>query len=147
MIAATDRHRRTRTFVLRYRLRSLLVVTAACAALLGLYANFGDTFILPLFLVAAAFLAVIWVIDSSLAIREILRGVLRSRRSDNDEETIRHEQRVATQETLVKNLQDCEQLATARYNGGVGPLEDVLRAKGVRLKAEIDQLRSSRLDS
>ena len=42
---------------------------------------------------------------------------------------------------LVDLFRIREQIANARYDAGAGALEEVLRAKAVRLKAEIDVLR------
>lgn len=72
-------------FSFRFRLRSLFFVTAVCAILSALYAYFGNAVILPLLLGAAACLAVIFIIDTSLAIRDIFIGILR-RRSFRDEQ-------------------------------------------------------------
>ena len=141
MIRARNAGQPVQPSAFRFRLRSLFVVTAACAILSALYGYFGNAVILLLLLAAAAFLAVTWIIDASLATREILIAIFR-RRSSRDERDREYEGGGdVTRERVVEHLRNHEQIATARYNAAEGPLEDVLRARAVRLLAEIELLR------
>ncbi len=105
------------------------------------YDHFGNAVILLLLLAGAACLAVTWVIDASRATRDILVGIFRPRSSDDERDKHHGDDSDVARERAVEQLRKQEEVATARYNVAAGPLEDVLRAKAIRLQAEIELIR------
>ena len=130
-----------------FGLRSLFVFVAACATVLALYSQIGTVVVGLLFVAAVVVWAVTWIIDSYMAIREMFFPFSRTRSFGGIEEEIKSVGRVQAQQTLVEQLRNSEQIAQDRFNACAGPLEDVLRTRGVRLKAEIDLLRQSAASS
>lgn len=152
MTRSTKAGRAVQPSSFRFRLRSLFFLTTACAVLSALYRYFGDTLLLPLLLGVVACWAVLlgasaccWavtrVVDASLAMRDVLFGTPAARSVRDRQERENCDDGNVTIDRTVERLRKQEGLAAARYNAGRGPIEDVLRARAVRLVAEIEVLR------
>lgn len=141
--SATRARHAARPSSFRFGLRSLFLVTTVCAVLASLYGYFGNAVILPLMLGTAACWAVTWLIDASLATRDIIVGILRPRFNRDDQDSDNGADANSTIDGMIADLQIQEEIAVARYDARTGSLEDVLRARAVRLQAEIAALRAN----
>lgn len=101
-----------------FGLRSLFVFVAACAILSALYSHIGLAVLVLLCVPPVVVLAVTWIIDSCMAIREMFFASTRTRSTGDIEEGIKSYDCVQTQERLVQNLRSLEQIAQDRYNAG-----------------------------
>lgn len=141
--SATRARHAARPSSYRFGLRTLFLVTTVCASLAALCSYFGNATIPLLLLGAAALWAVTVVIDASLATRDFVRGFRRRRSTYGDQDGDNQHVANSTIDRRIDDLRIQEQIAAARYDARTGAFEDVLRARAVRLQAEIAALRAN----
>ena len=141
-MGATRSHQRRRS---SFGLRSLLGFVTVCATLTALYPliDVGPMFLL--IYVSFISFAVSLVIEFCVLMTEMVGSSTQSRFDIEFEDSI--EPDLKEKRELVENLRILEQAAMDRYNAATGSPEDVLRARGKRLTAEIDLIRQARIES
>ena len=135
-----------RPSTIHFGLGSLLLVPTVCAVVAALFGDFGDGVVELMKLGAAACLAVFavtWLIDASLAIRDISVGILRPRSNREDQGSDSGADASVPIDGMIDGLRIQEQIAAVNYDARRGPREDVLRARAVRLLAEIAVMRAN----
>jgi hypothetical protein len=97
-----------------------------------------------LLLTAAAGLTVMLLIDAWSVVERVFPPLHRRRASREHEDEARADEQRLRHERFVEDLRGQEQVAISRYDVGACALADVLRARAIRLVAEIDLLRGRR---
>lgn len=144
--SATIARPAARPSTIHFGLRSLLLIPAVCAVVAALYGYFGDGVMELVKLGAAACLAVFavtWLIDASLAIRDMSAGILRPRSNCDDQGNDSGADARVPINGIIDGLRIQEQIAAVNYDARRGPREDFLRARAVRLLAEIAVMRAN----
>ena len=117
------------------------MVMAMCAFLLAMYRYLGNAIFGILVIAVASLVLGTWVLDAFVMMKSLVGRIARVYDAQDDLVDLQVSDCIRNHETIVKNLRDIEQNACDRYDSAAGPLEDVLHAKGLRLKAEIDLIR------